>query len=63
MKSKASQNAHRGSDFHDFLAGTGILPEVKMLALKRVVSLLLQQTLDQEHVTKTELASCSFASG
>ena len=26
MKTKASQNAHRGSDFRDFLAGEGILP-------------------------------------
>ena len=28
-----------------------------MLALKRVVSLQLQQILEQEHVTETELAS------
>ena len=54
---KASQNAHRGSDFRDFLAGEGILPEVEVLALKRVVSLQFQQILEQEHVTKTELAS------
>ena len=57
MKPKASQNAHRGSDFREFLAGEGILPEVEVLALKRVVSLQLQQILEQEHVTKTELAS------
>jgi antitoxin HicB len=40
-----------------FLAGKGILPEVEVLALKRVVSLQLQQILEQEQVTKTELAS------
>ncbi len=57
MKTKASQNAHRSSDFLDFLAGEGILAEVEVLALKRGVSLQLQQTLEQEHVTKTELAS------
>ena len=57
MKTKASQNAHRGGDFRDFLAGEGILPEVEVLELKRVVSLQLQQILEQEHVTKTELAS------
>ena len=56
MKLKASQNAKRGSDFREFLAGEGILPEVEVLALKRVVSLQLQQILEQEHVTKTELA-------
>ena len=32
MKSKAPQNAHRGRDFRDFLAGEGILPEVEVLA-------------------------------
>jgi hypothetical protein len=49
MKTKAAQNAHRGSDFREFLAGEGILPEVEVLALKRVVSLQLQQILEQEH--------------
>ncbi len=57
MKIKVSQNSHRGSDFRDLLAGEGILPEVGVLALKRVVSLQLQQILEQEHVTKTELGS------
>ncbi len=37
MKAKASENAHRGSDFRDFLAGEGILPEVEVLALKRMI--------------------------
>jgi hypothetical protein len=49
MKTKAAQNARRGSDFREFLAGEGILPEVEVLALKRVVSLQLQQILEQEH--------------
>jgi len=53
MKTKASKNAHRGSDFRDFLASEGILPEVEVLALNRVISLQLQQILDQEHLTKT----------
>lgn len=57
MKTKPSQNAHRGSDFRDFLASEGILPEVEVLALKRVVSLQLQQILEQERITKTELAA------
>jgi antitoxin HicB len=57
MKTKAPQNVHRGSDFRDFLAAEGVLPEVEVLALKRVVALQLQQILVQEHVTKTELAS------
>ena len=56
MKIKAPQNAHCGGDFRNFLAGEGILSEVEMLTLKRVVSLQLQQILEQEHVTKAELA-------
>ena len=58
MKTKASQNAHRSRDFRDFLAGEGILPEVEVLALKRVVSLQLQQIFEQGQVTQNELASC-----
>lgn len=55
MKNKA-QNAHRGSDFSDFLAEEGLLAEVEVLALKRVVALQIQQALEQENLTKTELA-------
>ena len=57
MKTKASQNAHRGSDFREFLAGEGILPEMEVLALRRAVSLQPQQILPHEPVTKTKLAS------
>ena len=57
MKPNAPQNAHRGSEFRDFLTEDGLLPEVEVLALKRVVALQLQQILEQDQVTKTELAS------
>lgn len=57
MKTKTHQNIHRGSDFCDFLADEGIRPEVEVLALKRVVALQLQQILEQEHITKTQLAT------
>ena len=56
-KAFAAALRHRGRDFREFLAGESIFPEVEVLALKRVVSLQLQQILEQEHVTKTELAS------
>lgn len=56
MKKKAHPNAHRGSDFSDFLAEEGLLAEVEVLALKRVVALQIQQALEQEKLTKTELA-------
>ena len=57
MKSKAYKNIHRGSDFSEFLAGEGILPEVEALALKRVVAIQIQEILEREHLTKTELAA------
>lgn len=56
MKKKARANAHRGSDFTDFLAEEGLLAEVEILALKRVVALQIQEALEQEKLTKTELA-------
>jgi hypothetical protein len=53
MKTKPSQNAHRGSDFRDFLAEEGILPEVEVLAFKRVVSLQLQHEWGQVRMALT----------
>jgi len=57
MKTKAAQNSHRGSDFREFLSDEGLLPEVEVLALKRSVALQLQQILESERLTKTQLAS------
>jgi DNA-binding Xre family transcriptional regulator len=57
MKTKLQKNPHRGSNFNDFLADEGIRPDVEILALKRVVALELQQILEKEHITKTQLAS------
>ena len=61
MKAKAPQhkntNPHIGSDFDDFLAEEGIKAEVEALALKRVVSLQLQSIIDEEQVSKSQLAS------
>ena len=57
MNAKSKINSHRGGDFSDFLAEEGIRPEVEVLALKRVLALELQQILEQEHITKTQLAS------
>jgi len=57
MKTKTPKNPHRGSDFSTFLQDEGILADVEVLALKRVVALELQQILEQEHITKTQLAA------
>ena len=60
MKKNVVVLTEAASDFERgivFLASEGLLPEVEVLALKREVSLQLQRILEQEHVTKTELAS------
>jgi predicted XRE-type DNA-binding protein len=52
----ANNNRHRGSDFRDFLAEEGLLHEVAALALKRVVALQITRLIENQHITKTELA-------
>ena len=54
---KQNENPHLGSDFDEFLAEDGIQGEVEALALKKVVSLQLQEILDKEHLSKSQLAS------
>ena len=56
MKRNTRANAHRGSDFSEFLATEGLLAEVEILALKRLVALQIQEALEQEKITKSELA-------
>ena len=57
MKTKPSKNPHRGGDFRKFLDEEGILAEVEILALKRVVAIELQQILEKERISKTQLAA------
>lgn len=57
MKTKANNNPHRGSDLSDFLEDEGILAEVETLALKRLVAHELQQILEEEKISKTQLAA------
>lgn len=60
MKTKAAKkpnaNPYVGSDFDDFLADEGIRAEVETLALKKLVSLQLQEILESEQVSKSQLA-------
>lgn len=56
MKKQVQANIHRGSDFSEFLADEGLLPEVELLALKRVVAFQIQEALEQENLSKTQLA-------
>jgi len=50
------ENPHLGSGFDDFPADEGIRAEVETLALQKLVSLQLQEILESEHVSKSQLA-------
>ena len=57
MKAKRSHKRnHRGSEFRDFLKEEGILREAEAHALKRAVSLQISRLLEEESVTKAEMA-------
>jgi antitoxin HicB len=49
-------NKHRGSDFSDFLIAEGLMPEVQVLALKRLIALQIQEAMAEANLTKTQLA-------
>lgn len=55
MKTKPT-NKHRGSDLKDFLAKETILPEVEALAMKKAIALQLQRIVEEESISKTQLA-------
>jgi len=52
-----SKNKHRGSNFEDFLAEEGMLETVKAAALKRSIALQLQRLIEEQEVSKSELAA------
>lgn len=49
-------NSNIGSSFDDFLEEEGISAEVEVGAVKKIISYQLQDALDKEKLTKTELA-------
>jgi DNA-binding Xre family transcriptional regulator len=49
-------NEYIGSSFNDFLEEEGIREEVETGAVKQLIAFQLQQTLQKEHLSKTELA-------
>ncbi|WP_457654150.1 helix-turn-helix domain-containing protein [Rhodocaloribacter sp.] len=49
-------NQHIGSDFDDFLEEEGMLAEVEAAALKRVLAYQVRQLMQQQQLTKTEMA-------
>lgn len=47
---------HRGSNFDDFLSEEGILEEVNLVAIKRVISYQLRETMKEKRLSKQKLA-------
>jgi antitoxin HicB len=53
---RGKKNSHRGSRFEDFLAEDGILDAVTAAAQKRVVTWQVEQLMERQKVSKTEMA-------
>lgn len=51
-----TKNTHIGSDFDEFLKEEGILTEVEIAAVKRVIAFQLRQAMEQQHLSKSSLA-------
>jgi len=51
------KNKSIGSSFDDFLEEEGIAEDVKSGAVKKLIAFQLQDALDREHMSKTELAA------
>jgi predicted XRE-type DNA-binding protein len=52
---KLNKNAI-GSTFDDFLAEENILAESDSIAIKRVVAFEVKKSMEEEHITQTEMA-------
>lgn len=50
-------NKHIGSDFDDFLQENELLSETETIAIKRVIAYQITKMLEEEGITKTELAN------
>jgi len=50
------KSQHIGSNFDDFLADEGLLEEVRAVATKRVIAMLIQREMDAQQITKTAMA-------
>ena len=50
------RNPHRGQKFDDFLAEDGMLEEVTVAAMKRVLAMEIERLMKAQRVTKVELA-------
>jgi antitoxin HicB len=53
---KDMDERHLGSSLDDFLAEEGLLAEAEAVAWKRVVAYQISQLMNEQNVTKTEMA-------
>jgi len=52
----AKTNRHLGSALDDILAERGMLEEVKIAAIKRVITLEIADEMRRRHISKSEMA-------
>ena len=55
-------NPHIGSDFEDFLAEEGALDEATAVAVKRVISWQIEQSMKSQKLSKTRMAELMHTS-
>lgn len=49
-------NKHIGSDFDDFLEEEGLFAEAEAVAIKRVIAFQIEQLMEKQQLTKSEMA-------
>jgi predicted XRE-type DNA-binding protein len=49
-------NKHIGSDFDDFLTEEGLLEQAETVAVKRVIAYQVEQLMEQQNLSKTEMS-------
>jgi antitoxin HicB len=49
-------NKHIGSDFDDFLTEEGLLEEAETVAIKRVLAYQVEQLMQEQNLSKTEMS-------
>jgi antitoxin HicB len=54
---KKESNKHIGSSFDDFLEEEGILEEVELVAIKRVIAYQMETLMKEQNLTQTEMAA------
>jgi DNA-binding Xre family transcriptional regulator len=47
---------HIGSNFDDFLDQEGVLAEAEAIAVKRIIAFQLEELMEEQKLTKTQLA-------